>query len=292
MTETDDTEIENKGERIARRLSRAGICSRREAERWIEAGRVAVDGKTIHTPATLVTDENHIAVDGKPIRKAEHTRLWRYHKPAGLICTTNDPEGRPTVFERLPKELPRVILVGRLDLTSEGLLLLTNDGALARKLELPAAGWVRRYRVRVYGHPNEDVLAGLNEGVTVEGVHYGPIRAKLESIRGDNAWITVSLQEGKNREIRRVMEHLNLRVTRLFRTSFGPYDLGSLTRGAVEEVPARVIADQAASSPNDPKGGRSRSTKGWAKKKEKPGGKKPPRGRSSTDRKQGADRRR
>jgi len=232
------------GERIARRLSRAGICSRREAERWIAAGRVSVDGETIRTPATLVTEDSAIAVDGRPVAAPAATRLWLYHKPPGLVCTNRDPEGRPTVFDRLPPALPRVMLVGRLDLASEGLLLLTNDGALARRLELPATGWTRRYRVRVRGTPDADALQKLENGVTVEGVAYGPIRARIDSAQRSNAWLTVSLQEGRNREIRRVMEHLGLEVNRLIRTAYGPFQLGALERGAVREVTGKVLREQ------------------------------------------------
>src|SRR5579871_4884805 len=192
---------EAKGERIAKRLARAGLCSRRDAERWIEAGRVSVDGKKLTTPAFLVTEASRILVDGKPIQETEKTRMWRYHKPAGLMTTHRDPQGRPTLFERLPPQLPRVVSVGRLDLNSEGLLLLTNDGALARRLELPANGWQRRYRVRVHGKPDPEELAKLTRGVTVEGVRYGPIKAVLDRQQGANAWLTVALSEGRNREI-------------------------------------------------------------------------------------------
>jgi 23S rRNA pseudouridine2605 synthase len=232
------------GERIAKRLARAGIASRREAERMIEAGRVKVNGKRIDTPATLVTASDRIVVDNKPVAEPEPPRVWRYHKPDGVICTASDPEGRPTVFDRLPPGMPRTVLVGRLDLTSEGLLLLTNDGELARRMELPATGWMRRYRARVWGTPDEAALARLANGVTVDGVKYGPIQARLDQIQGSNAWLTVSLREGRNREVRRVMEHMGLRVNRLIRTAYGPFQLGKLVRNATEEVPPRVVADQ------------------------------------------------
>ncbi len=232
------------GERIAKRLARAGLCSRREAERWIAAGRVAVDGEVLASPAVVVTADARITVDGKPLPAAAPTRLWRFHKPRGLICTQHDPRGRPTVFDKLPAEMPRVVSVGRLDLSSEGLLLLTNDGALARRLELPSTGWLRRYRVRVFGRPDPARLAALAAGITVEGIAYGSIDAKLDSQRGDNAWLTVSLREGKNRELRRVLSHLGLTANRLIRTAYGAFQLGRLPAGAVTEVPARVIGEQ------------------------------------------------
>ena len=231
-------------ERIAKRLARAGVCSRRDAEKLILAGRVAVDGLVLSSPAMNVGEENRITVDGRPIAAATETRLWRYHKPAGLLTTHRDPQGRPTLFERLPPELPRVVSVGRLDLNSEGLLLLTNDGALARRLELPANGWLRRYRVRVHGTVDSARLATLAKGIHVEGVDYGPIEASLERQQGSNAWLVVSLKEGKNREVRRVMEHLGLQVSRLIRVAYGPFQLGHLVRGGVEEVPPRVLRDQ------------------------------------------------
>ena len=238
-----------KRERIAKRLARAGLCSRRDAERWIAEGRVSVDGKVLESPALAVTDDSDIRVDGKPIPEPEPVRLWRYHKPAGLVTTHKDERGRPTVFERLPPNLPRLISVGRLDLNSEGLLLLTNDGELARELELPARGWLRRYRVRVHGAVDPARLAALEKGLTVDGVAYGPIRAALDRTQGSNAWLTLSLREGKNREVRRVMEHLGLGVTRLIRIAYGPFQLGELERGQVEEVPRRVLREQLGRSP-------------------------------------------
>jgi 23S rRNA pseudouridine2605 synthase len=232
------------GERIARRLARAGLCSRRDAERWILAGRVKVDGNVLTTPAVVVTEASRITVDGKPLPDAERTRLWRYHKPPGLVTSHRDPQGRDTVFAKLPADLPRVVSVGRLDLNAEGLLLLTNDGALARKLELPANGWLRRYRVRVHGHPEPERLVALAKGITVDGVRYGPIKAVLDRQQGANAWLTVGLTEGRNREIRRVMQHLGWGVTRLIRIAYGPFQLGLLAPGEAEEVPARVLRDQ------------------------------------------------
>jgi 23S rRNA pseudouridine2605 synthase len=232
------------GERIAKRLARAGLCSRREAERWIAEGRVAVNGRTLDGPAVTVGAADTITVDGKPVAEPEPPRLWRFHKPPGLVTTRHDPQGRPTVFGALPPELPRVLTVGRLDITSEGLLLLTNDGGLARHLTLPATGWVRRYRVRVHGAPDEARLAALAGGVTVSGIRYGPIEAVLERRQGANAWLSLALREGKNREVRRVLESLGLEVTRLIRTSFGPFQLGHLERGEVEEVRPKVLKDQ------------------------------------------------
>jgi len=233
-----------RGERIAKWLARAGVASRRDAERMIAEGRVRLGGKVVESPATFVAPGDHVTVDGKPVVAPERTRLFRYHKPPGLVTTHRDPEGRPTVFERLPPGLPRLVSVGRLDLTSEGLLLLTNDGALARRLELPSNGWLRRYRVRVHGRVEEKALAALARGVTIDGVQYGPIEAGLDARQGSNAWLTVSLREGRNREIRRVMAHLGLEVTRLIRTAYGPFQLGALPRGAVEEVNAKVLRDQ------------------------------------------------
>ncbi len=231
-------------ERIAKRLSRLGVCSRREGERMIEAGRIAVDGELVTTPALRVAEGARITVDGRPVGAAERVRLWRYHKPAGLICTNRDPEGRTTIFDRLPDDLPRVITIGRLDLTSEGLLLLTNDGALARRLEHPETGWTRRYRARVFGNPDTARLGRLARGITLDGVRYGPIEAKIERLQGTNAWLAITLREGKNREIRKVLNHLGLEVNRLIRVSFGPFQLGSLAREAVAEIPKKVIREQ------------------------------------------------
>ena len=231
-------------QRIAKLLARAGLCSRRDAERWIAEGRVAVNGEVLTTPAVLVGDNDDVRVDGKPLPEPERARLWRYHKPVGLVTTHRDEKGRPTVFDALPKELPRLISVGRLDLSSEGLLLLTNDGALARRLELPATGWVRRYKVRVHGEVDPERLAALANGIRIDGVAYGPIQAELERVQGSNAWIAMALTEGKNREVRRVLEQLGLQVTRLIRLSYGPFQLGSLERGSIAEVPRKALAEQ------------------------------------------------
>jgi 23S rRNA pseudouridine2605 synthase len=233
-----------RGERIAKFLARAGIASRRDSEKLIAEGKVRLNGKTVETPATFIVDGDRVSVDGKPVQAAERTRLFRHHKPDGVVTTHKDPQGRPTVFERLPAALPRVVSIGRLDLTSEGLLLLTNDGELARRLELPSNGWLRRYRVRVFGAVDDKVLAQLARGITIDGIAYGPIEAGIDSRRGGNAWLTVSLKEGKNREIRRVMQHLGLHVTRLIRTAYGPFQLGVLPKGAVEEVHPKVMREQ------------------------------------------------
>ena len=228
---------------MAKFLARAGICSRRDAERLIAEGRVKLNGKVLDTPAVKVTAKDKVSVDGRPIGAAEPTRLWRFHKPSGLVTTHRDPAGRATVFEHLPKDMPRVISVGRLDLTSEGLLLLTNDGELARRLELPSNGWLRRYRARAFGRVEQAELDQLKDGITVDGVRYGPIDAKLERAAA-NSWITLSLTEGKNREVRRVLEALGLKVNRLIRIAYGPFQLGTLAPGVVEEIPRKVLKDQ------------------------------------------------
>ena len=225
-------------------MARAGLCSRRDAERWIADGRVAVNGKRLDSPAFTVSDADVIAVDGKPIPAKEPTRLFRYNKPRGLIVAARDPQGRPTVFDNLPADLPRLVSIGRLDLDSEGLLLLTNDGELKRRLELPATGWTRRYRVRVHGAVDPAALAGLAGGITIADIRYGPVRAALERQQGGNAWIAMSLTEGKNREVRRICEHLGWPVSRLIRIAYGPFQIGSLVQGAVEEVPAKVLQEQ------------------------------------------------
>jgi 23S rRNA pseudouridine2605 synthase len=235
---------EFEGERIAKVMARAGLCSRREAESWIAAGRVAVNGATIKSPALNIGADDAVAVDGKPLPKAERTRLFLYHKARGLVTTHADPEGRPTIFGKLPKDLPRLISVGRLDLSTEGLLLLTNDGGLARVLELPETGWLRRYRVRAHGAVTQLQLDALRKGVTVDGVRYGEIEATLDRHQGANSWLTFAIREGKNREVRNVLEHLGLRVNRLIRVSFGPFQLGELPEGGIEEIRTRHLREQ------------------------------------------------
>lgn len=214
----------------------AGMCSRREAERWIANGRVAVNGKILASPALVVTRDSRITIDGKPLPQDSKLRVWCYHKRRGLITTHKDPQQRATVFDNLPKEIPRVMSVGRLDLNTEGLLLLTTSGDFARKLELPNNGWTRRYRVRLFGCPNPNQLARLSEGVSLNGFYYRPLQAQLDRVQGSNAWLTITLKEGKNREIRKLMEHLGLTVNRLLRTDFGPFRLGNLKPGEVREV--------------------------------------------------------
>jgi 23S rRNA pseudouridine2605 synthase len=235
---------EREGERIAKWLARAGVASRRDAEKLIAERRVQLNNQVVPHPATFVGQRDIVRVDNRVVEAPERTRLFRYHKPPGLVTTHRDPQGRPTVFDKLPPGLPRLISIGRLDLTSEGLLLLTNDGELARRLELPSTGWTRRYRVRVFGMPDERELAKLAQGVVVDGIAYGPIEAGLDAKKGDNAWLAVALREGRNREVRRVMVHLGLKVSRLIRVAYGPFQLGALPRGVVAEVPARVLRDQ------------------------------------------------
>jgi 23S rRNA pseudouridine2605 synthase len=233
----------NKPERIAKVLARAGVASRREVERMIADGRVAIKGEILDTPATLVVGTRNISVDGNPVAEAEGTRVWRYHKPRGMMTTHNDPEGRPTVFDALPKSLGRVISVGRLDYNTEGLLLLSNDGGLARWMELPKTGWKRQYRVRVHGTVDEEALKKLRKGISVDGINYGEINAMLERTTGTNAWLKIAIREGKNREVRKVLEHLGLQVTRLIRTAYGPFELGALEHGKVDEISAEGLRE-------------------------------------------------
>ncbi|MFO1091665.1 MAG: pseudouridine synthase [Hyphomicrobiales bacterium] len=262
MTKHDDSASAFPGERIAKVMARAGVCSRRDAERLIAEGKVSVNGKVLTSPAVNVTDKDVVTVNGKPLPTKEQARLWRYHKPEGLVVSARDPQGRATVFDNLPKDLPRVISIGRLDINTEGLLLLTNDGALARTLELPSTGWTRRYRVRAYGRIDQPALDRLQKGVTVDDIRYGPIEAKIERMQGDNVWLLFALKEGKNREVKRVCEHLGLKVNRLLRTSFGPFQLGDLPKGAVEEVSPKVLREQlGASKPQDATGAEARKSR-------------------------------
>jgi len=231
------------GERIAKVIARAGLASRRDAEAWIAAGRVSVNGALISSPALNVTPSDRITVDGTPLRARERTRLFLYHKPRGLVTTHSDPQGRDTIFRSLPKNLPRLISVGRLDINTEGLLLLTNDGGVARVLELPATGWLRRYRVRALGRVRQEALDRLRNGVTIDGIRYGPIEATLDREQGANVWLTLGIREGKNREVRRVLESLGLKVNRLIRVSFGPFELGDLGNAAVVEVETEKLRE-------------------------------------------------
>lgn len=233
---------DEKGERIAKTMARAGLCSRRDAERWIAEGRVKVNGSVIDSPALNVSDADDIIVDGKKLPRAEKTRLFIYSKPAGLVTSARDEMGRPTVFDHIPQHLPRLISVGRLDLNTEGLLLMTNDGGLSRYLELPATGWKRVYRVRAHGRITQEQLDRLKDGITIDGIRYGSIDARLESGgSAANCWMLFTIAEGKNREVRRVLEHMGLRVNRLIRTSYGPFSLGVIKTGEIVEVPFGVM---------------------------------------------------
>ncbi|MGI9380261.1 MAG: pseudouridine synthase [Methyloligellaceae bacterium] len=230
--------------RLAKVIARSGLCSRREAERWILQHRVEVNGELVLSPALNVTEADKVVVDGSPLPKAQPVRLWRYHKVKGTVATNRDPEGRTTLFETLPSNLPRVISVGRLDINTEGLLLLTNDGALARYLELPDTGWIRRYRVRAKGSVEKDQLAGLKDGITIDGVDYGSVVATLDRQQGQNVWLTMGIREGRNREIKNIATHLGLQVNRLIRISFGPFQLGDLKPGDAEEVHMKALSEQ------------------------------------------------
>ena len=231
------------GDRIAKYLARAGIASRRDSEKLILEGRVKVNGVVLDTPAFKVTANDVVLFDNKPVARREPPRVWRYHKPEGLVTSHKDEEGRSTVFQNLPKGLPRVISVGRLDITSEGLLLLTNDGGISRALELPKTGYIRRYRARAYGSVNQDILDTLKDGIKIDGVPTGPIEATLDKVQGGNVWVTVTIKEGKNREVRRALDEVGLTVNRLIRTSYGPFQLGKLGKGQVEEVPTDSLRE-------------------------------------------------
>jgi 23S rRNA pseudouridine2605 synthase len=235
--------------RIAKAMARAGLCSRREAERWIADGRVNVNGQVLKTPAVEVGPRDRVLVDGQPLPVAEPVQLWRYNKPKGLVTTHSDPQGRPTVFDNLPPELPRVISVGRLDFNTEGLILLTNDGELARHLELPATGWLRCYRVRAKGRVTQADLDRLAEGVEIEGVRYGPVEASVDTAQGANMWLSVAIREGKNREVRKLLAYLGLEVNRLIRVSFGPFELLDLKPGQAEVVRRAVLAEHLGPEP-------------------------------------------
>ncbi|KAB1080752.1 pseudouridine synthase [Methylobacterium soli] len=234
----------HEGERIAKAIARAGIASRRDAEAMIAEGRVSLNGRVLASPAVNVTEDDVITVDGEPLPARERTRLWIFHKPRGLVTTARDPEGRQTVFEALPDDLPRVVAVGRLDINTEGLLLLTNDGGLAKVIAHPDTGWLRRYRVRAHGDTNQAELDKLRKGVTIDGMEYGPVEANLDRVQGDNLWLTLGLREGKNREVKRILEHLGLSVNRLIRLSFGPFQLGDLEAGLVDEIRTKVLKEQ------------------------------------------------
>ena len=238
--------MEEKKERIAKKIAAAGLCSRRDAEKWIAAGRVVVNGQKLLTPAFTVSEKDEIVVDGKPLQAAPKVRMWCYHKPTGLLTTFKDPAGRPTVFDNLPKSMPRVVSVGRLDLNSEGLLLLTTSGEVARSIELPSRGWKRQYRVRIHGKITPDMIAKAQKGVTVGGIHYAPCQIEVEENQsgGQNEWIKITLTEGKNREIRKMMESFSLQVSRLIRIAYGPFQLGNLPKGEVREIPYKVIKEQ------------------------------------------------
>ena len=231
-------------ERIAKRMARAGLCSRRDAESWIRAGRVMVNDTLLETPAYIVGPEDKIIVDNKPLPNPEATRLWRYYKPRGLVVSHRDEQNRETIFDRIENRLPRVMSVGRLDLDSEGMILLTNDGGLARHLELPNTGWIRKYRVRIYGRVDEKQLEKLKDGITIDGIHYGSLLARLDKQLTSNAWLTIAIKEGKNREIRRVMEYLGYSVSRLIRTSYGPFQLGNMKEDDLKEVKQVVLREQ------------------------------------------------
>jgi 23S rRNA pseudouridine2605 synthase len=297
MTDISDFTLDKPtaAERIAKRIARAGICSRREAEARITEGRVSVNGKTVYSPALNVSPADKVIIDGKPLPAREPAQLWRYYKPRGLVVSARDEKNRQTIFDTLPAHLPRLISIGRLDMDSEGLLLLTNDGDLARHLELPATGWSRKYRVRLQGKVDETALAQLADGITIDGVRYGSVIARLDRQMPSNAWLTVAIREGKNREVRRIMEHLGYKVGRLIRISYGPFQLGDLAEGAIEQVKARVLADQLGTNPTENAAAskptlRAKSSAGAGKRH--PNKHRPPSGREQSGREQNANNRR
>lgn len=248
------TDTPKSSDRIAKVLARAGVASRRGAEGMIAQGRIRVNGAQIDSPALNVTDADRITVDGKPLAAPEPERMWLYHKPVGLVTTDADEKGRQTIYDTLPDDMPRVMSIGRLDINSEGLLLLTNDGGIKRRLELPSTGWMRKYRVRINGRPSDDTLAPLRHGISVDGERFQPMQVTLDRQQGANAWLTVGLREGKNREIRRAMDHIGLTVNRLIRISYGPFQLGDLKQGAVEEIRRKIVRDQLGLTAADPSG--------------------------------------
>jgi len=277
---TDDMEQPLKGERIAKMLARAGVGSRRAVERMIAAGMVKQNDQVITTPATLISSVEGITVDGMVVRPPEPTTLWKYHKPAGRVTTYYDEQGRPTVFEAMPENMPRVLSVGRLDLNTEGLLLMTNDGELARWLELPSSGWLRTYKVRCYGYFDREKVAEIRRGITLEGVQYRGVKIDIdESREKSNIWLTIGIREGKNREVRKLLDYIGLQVTRLIRLSFGPFELGEIKRGAIEQISAKELTlacagffkDRGDSLPvEETKSPAAKSRSGWAKAKAKP----------------------
>ena len=281
-------------ERIAKHIARAGICSRREAERRIQDGRVTVNGETVTSPALNVTTADSITIDGKPLPTRQPARLWRYHKPRGLIVSARDDKGRQTIFDSLPDTMPRVMSIGRLDLDSEGLLLLTNDGGLARHLELPSTGWSRKYRVRVQGRVDPEALPKLADGVTIDGIRYGQVAAQLDRQMASNAWLSIAIREGKNREVRKIMEHLGHQVSRLIRVSYGPFMLGDLPSGSVEPIKPRVLADQLGLQPEAAanQGGDAAASTGQQRKKPSRGPRNADHRRSTSRHKTGPARRR
>jgi 23S rRNA pseudouridine2605 synthase len=236
--------MEDNKERIAKVIARAGICSRRDAEKLIDQKRITLNGEIVQTPATKVSAKDKICVDGEALPQKEELRVWRFYKPVGIVTTNRDEKGRKTVFDILPSSIPRTVSVGRLDLNTEGLLLLTNDGTLAGKLENPKTGWIRRYRVRVHGIVNNNKIKKLEKGISIDGINYASIKATIDSTKGTNTWLTVSLTEGKNREIRKVMEFLGLSVNRLIRVSYGPFQLGNMKKGEISEISGKALREQ------------------------------------------------